>query len=246
MTKPVLELSAVRLDLAGMRVLDGVNLVVAPGEVVALAGPSGSGKTTLLRVALGLTMATTGSVRLRGQEASRDGRCLVPPEERQLAVVFQDLALWPHLSVHGNLAFALDARGVEPRERDRRIEQSLVGVGLAGLDARLPATLSGGERQRVAIARALVTEPDLVFFDEPLASLDVALRDELLALLPVLLAERGAAAVYTTHDPREVEALATRVVVLERGRVIQTGSLREIAAAPASAFARAFTRGVAR
>jgi iron(III) transport system ATP-binding protein len=142
--------------------------------------------------------------------------------------------------VHGNLGFALDVRRVHRRERDRRIREALDRVGLSGFERRAPASLSGGERQRVAIARALVTEPDLVLFDEPLANLDVALKLEMLRLIRELLAQRGTAALYVTHDPQEARELRARVAVLESGRISQIGTLAELAADPRTPFVRVF------
>jgi iron(III) transport system ATP-binding protein len=237
---PLLAFDAVELALGDRRVLEGVSLTVEPGEVLALAGPSGSGKTTLLRIALGLQAPTRGSVRLRGLVVSKGSCIVVPPEARALAMVFQDLALWPHLSVDGNVGFALDVRGVERGERDRRVQAALGGVGLPGFEGRSPASLSGGERQRVAIARALVTEPDLVLFDEPLANLDVALKAEMLRLIGELLAQRRTAAIYVTHDAREARELGARVAVIESGRLTQVGTLAELVTDPSTPFVRAF------
>jgi iron(III) transport system ATP-binding protein len=236
----LLELAAVGLVRDGRAILDAVALDVDKGQIVALAGPSGSGKTTLLRIALGLVAPSSGIVRLRGRDVSHGDRIVVPPEARRLSMVFQDLALWPHLSVHGNLGFALDARGVDKSERDRQIAEVLKRVDLAGFERRAPASLSGGERQRVAIARALITEPDLVLLDEPLANLDVALRADALALLRDLLPQKKTAALLVTHDAAEVRALDANVVVLEAGRISQIGALAELAAEPRSRFVRAF------
>jgi iron(III) transport system ATP-binding protein len=236
----LLEFEAVRLVLAGRAVLDDVSVAIDEGEILALAGPSGSGKTSLLRIALGLLSPSRGQVRLRGQLVSTGGRVLVPPEGRGLAVVFQDLALWPHLSVQDNVGFALEVRGIEKADRHRRIGEALVRVNLAGFEARMPSSLSGGERQRVAIARALITEPDLVLFDEALANLDVALKAEILALLRDLFANRRTAALFVTHDAREAKALAGRVAILESGSIAQVGTLEDLAANPRTAFARAF------
>jgi iron(III) transport system ATP-binding protein len=165
---PVLEVANVTLAHGPTRVLDGVSLSIAPGEVVALSGPSGSGKTTLLRVLLGLTAPGMGTVRQKGRTVSEGRRILVPPEDRGLAMVFQELALWPHLTVHDNLAFGLDARCVPREARDQKIRDALLLVGLSNHAYRHPGQLSGGERQRVAIARALVQGPDAICFDEPL------------------------------------------------------------------------------
>ena len=238
----LLSFEGVSLELDGAAILREVSLAVEPGAVVALAGPSGSGKTSLLRIALGLLAPSAGRVRLRGNVVSEEGRVVMPPEERRLAMVFQDLALWPHLSVGDNLGFALEVQGVSKAERGRRIAETLSSVALPGLEQRAPASLSGGERQRVALARALVTKPDIVLFDEPLANLDVALRLEMLALVRELLSAAGASALYVTHDPAEARALATEVVVLEGGRVAARGTLAALARDPATPFVRAFTR----
>ena len=238
----MIELDALSVRRGSALVLDGVSLVFG-AKVVGIAGPSGSGKTTLLRMVLGLDAPTTGTVRIDGHVVSRAGRIDVLPEERNVAMVFQDLALWPHLSVHGNLAFGLRARGIAKAERERRIAQALSWVGLDSKASRAPNDLSGGERQRVAIARALVLEPAAVLLDEPLGSLDVALKDELLGLLGKVLRERALPVLYVTHDPREAAQLADRIVVLERGHVSQQGTLAELRAAPATAFVEAFVRG---
>jgi iron(III) transport system ATP-binding protein len=157
-------------------------------------------------------------------------------------MVFQDLALWPHLSVRGNLEFGLEARGVGKAERQRRIAEALCNVALEDKASRSPSELSGGERQRVAIARALVLDPVALLLDEPLASLDVALKEELLELFSNLLVGRGLPVVYVTHDPREAARLAQRYAVLERGCVVQQGTLAALEAAPSTPFVHAFVR----
>jgi iron(III) transport system ATP-binding protein len=234
-----ISLERVSLSYGEHHALEDVGLRVAPGEDLALVGPSASGKTSLLRVVLGLAVPAAGTVRLGERVVARDGQSLVPPEDRNLAVVFQDLALWPHLSVEGNLAFGLQARGVGRRERAERIAAMLRRVGLDGLGRRRPGELSGGQRQRVAIARALVVEPGAVLLDEPLASVDVELRRDLLSLLRDLLRDRGTTVVHVTHDLREAAALARRFAVLEKGRVVQDGALDELQRAPATPFVRA-------
>jgi iron(III) transport system ATP-binding protein len=230
---------AVSLELGGRSVLDAASLAVAAGETLAILGPSGSGKTSLLRIVLGLAAPFPGSVSLDGRVVSRDGSVLVPPEERGLAVVFQDLALWPHLTVAGNLGFGLAARGVAAAERRARIEAMLGRVGLPGSERRFPGELSGGQRQRVAIARALVHEPRAVLLDEPLSNVDVDLRRDLLGLFAGLFRERRATVVYVTHDLREASAIASRVAILEAGRVVQAGTLEDLETGPATPFARA-------
>ncbi len=231
-------LEGIRLRYAGRLVIDGLSLSVEPGEVLTLLGPSGSGKTSVLRVILGFTTPETGTVRLSGEVASREGRLLMLPEDRGLAVIFQDLALWPHLSVAGNLAFGLESKGVPRPEREARIRAMLGRVALAGKEHTYPGQLSGGERQRVAIARALVLDPRAVLLDEPLSNLDVGLKRELLAVFRDLLKEHRTTALYVTHDLREAAALGDRIAVMEQGRLVQEGSLDSLRARPASSFVR--------
>ena len=234
----VIALEDVWLKLGATPVLSGLSLTLEPGEVLALLGPSGAGKTTVVRLILGFIAPERGSVRLNGAVASADGRVLRLPEERNLAVVLQELALWPHLTVAGNLAFGLEARGMPRAVREARIADMTRRVGLAGKEDRRPAHLSGGERQRVAIARALVLDPQAVLFDEPLTNLDVSLKRELLALVHGLLKERGVSALYVTHEPREAVYVGDRIAVVGDGRVVQTGTLDVIRASPANEFVR--------
>ena len=154
-------------------------------------------------------------------------------------MVFQDLGLWPHLTVAKNLSFGLDARGVARSERDARVAAMLAKVGLSSLAHRSAAGLSGGERQRVAIARALVLEPDAILLDEPLTHLDVGLRRELTALFRVLLEERKVTVLHVTHDPREAAAIGDRLAVLDGGEIVQDGSLEELRGRPANGFVQA-------
>ncbi|RLB57172.1 MAG: ABC transporter ATP-binding protein [Deltaproteobacteria bacterium] len=238
-----LALDDVSVTRGNSLVLDGATLHVGEGEVVALLGPSGSGKSTLLRVLLGLEVPSRGVVKLGGRTVSEAGRVRLPPEERDLAVVFQDLALWPHLTVAGNLAFVLRSKGRFRGEERDRIHQMLDQVGLADFEDRYPGELSGGEQQRVAIARALVTDPAAVLLDEPLANLDIALKQDLIALLIELFRERGSTVLHVTHDPREAAALTERVAILEEGRITYTGRLDELPDA-GSTFTRA-VRGAA-
>ncbi len=244
--KPAIEIVDVELDYAGGPVLRGVSLTVAAGEIVTVAGPSGSGKSTLLRVILGLAAPRRGVVRLAGVDASKDGRILVPPEERHLAVVFQDLALWPHLTVAGNLEFVLSARRLERARRRRRIADLLGQVGLGDKAKALPGELSGGEQQRLAIARALAQEPKALLLDEPLSSIDVDLREELIELFSSLLAAKRLTTLLVTHDPREATALGQRIVILESGKVVASGTVDDLAVAPATSFIRAFLAALGR
>lgn len=237
----MIQLDSVSVRRGPALVLDRLTLSLG-AEVVALVGPSGSGKTTLLRVLLGLEAPSAGKVSIGGRVVSHDGHVDVLPEERNVAMVFQDLALWPHLSVHSNLAYGLRTRGVAKAERERRIAQALSSVGLDGKTSRSPQELSGGERQRVAIARALVLDPVALLLDEPMGSLDVALKDELLGLFARAFHEREIPIVYVTHDPREAARIAQRIVVLEGGRIVQHGSLNELAAGSATQFVETFVR----
>ena len=240
--KPAICLDDIQFGYDGSPVLSGFNLSVETGEVLALLGPSGCGKTTVLRLILGLVVPDNGTVRLGDAVVSERGRLLVSPEERGLAVVFQDLALWPHLTVRGNLNFGLAARSVSRRERESRITAILERLGLADKGSRYPGILSGGERQRVAIARALVLEPRAVLLDEPLSNLDVTLKRELLSLFRGLFRERGSTAIYVTHDLREAASLGDRIAVMEAGSIVQIGTLDELRETPASAFVRGLVK----
>jgi iron(III) transport system ATP-binding protein len=231
-----LALDDVTLTYRGRTALDRAELRLASGEVVALLGPSASGKTSLLRALLGFAVPERGTVWVGGAPATRDGRVLVWPEDRGLGIVFQDLALWPHLDVEGHLAFGLTAHRVDRAEAAERIAVMVRRVGLAGTEHRYPGELSGGQRQRVAIARALVLEPRAVLLDEPLSNVDVGLKRDLLALLRDLFGERGTTAVHVTHDLREAAALADRIAIMESGRVVQEGSLDDLRSAPATPF----------
>ncbi len=233
-----IQLDGVSVLRDGRKVLADVTLPVPASETISVLGGSGSGKTTLLRVVAGFVAPQLGGVRIGDALASGGGRIVLAPEERGIAMVFQDLALWPHLTVHGNLAFGLDGRKVPRAERDDRIAAILSRVGLTGKERRHPGELSGGERQRVAIARALVLDPRAVLFDEPLSNLDVALKKELLALFRELLHERGTTALYVTHDPREAQALGDRTAVLDGGRIVHLGRLDDLRSRPDLAFAR--------
>jgi iron(III) transport system ATP-binding protein len=233
-----IELDDISVMRGDRRTLAGVSLRVAAGETLSVLGSSGSGKTTLLRAVAGFVTPDLGAIRIGDAVASEGGRMVMPPEERGIAMVFQDLALWPHLTVRGNLEFGLKCKKVPRAEREARMAAILERVGLRGKEGRHPGELSGGERQRVAIARALVLEPRAVLFDEPLSNLDVALKRELLALFRELLAERHATALYVTHDPREARGLGDVTAVLDEGRVVHVGALDELSSRPDLPIAR--------
>lgn len=220
-----------------------VELTVARGECLALAGPSGAGKTSALRVAAGLLRPREGRVAVGGRVWLDTERGIeVPPEERRCGYVFQDYALFPHLSAWRNVAYPL--RGLSRAERRRRALDLLERFGLAGRADAHPATLSGGERQRVALARALAIDPQVLLLDEPLAALDARTRASAARELAAVLREREAPAILVTHDFAEAAQLGDRVGVVDRGRVVQQGSPSELAAAPRSAFVADFTGAV--
>jgi iron(III) transport system ATP-binding protein len=226
------QLDSLSRRLGGRDVLRGLSLEVEAGEWIALLGPSGAGKTTLLRAIAGLEAPDAGRVLLGGREAVS-----IPPRDRGVGFVFQDLALWPHMSVSGNLGFVMEARGVRGADAAKRAREAVDAVGLpAALLERRPGELSGGERQRAAIARVLVQEPAVVLLDEPLTNLDRELRVQILAMLRKLRAERGLASLLVTHDRDEAFALADRVAVLRAGRVEQHGTPEDIYATPASRY----------
>ncbi|TVQ52237.1 MAG: ABC transporter ATP-binding protein [Rhodobacteraceae bacterium] len=229
-----LEAEAIGRAFDGRTVLAGVDLRLGPGEVIALLGPSGCGKTTLLRIVAGLLAPTTGRLRIGGRLTAEGGGCAAPPEARGLGMVFQDYALWPHLSVRDNVAFPLRMRGVARKERRARAEAALAQVGLGGFADRWPGTLSGGQQQRVALARAIVAEPPLVLFDEPLSNLDRELRESLAVEMGRLIRRLGLSSVYVTHDQAEAFTIADRVAVMLDGRIAQIDPPEALFARPAS------------
>jgi len=219
MKEDVLRLDDVSKSYGGTTVLEGVSLRVGTGERLVALGPSGCGKTTILRLVAGFVAPDSGRILVNGRAVSENGRVLAPPERRGLGMVFQDLALWPHMTVSGNIEFGLKARGTPRSERAKRAADALALVDMSGYGARKPSELSGGQRQRVALARALVLEPALLLMDEPLSSLDSDLKRRLTDEILSLHGKLGFAMVYVTHDRDEAARLASRVVVMERGRV---------------------------
>ncbi len=224
----VVALQNISFSYGQSQILDGISLEISRGEVLSLLGPSGSGKSTLLRIIMGFAAPDSGLVRLRGDVVSDSGRVYTPPEERNLAVVLQDLALWPHLTVEENLSFGLQSKHVARDEQKTRIARVLAEVDLENLARRYPAQLSGGEQQRVAIARALVLEPDAVLLDEPMSNLDIGLRDDLLDLFTSLFKQHGSTVIHVTHDPREAQRLGDNVAVMDRGHIVFTGNLEDL------------------
>ncbi|WP_322892385.1 MULTISPECIES: ABC transporter ATP-binding protein [unclassified Yoonia] len=216
------------------QVLRNIDLDLVPGEVVALLGPSGCGKTTLLRIAAGLLPATSGQMQIAGKSVVDGSKFNAAPEKRGIGMVFQDYAIWPHLSVLDNVAFPLRMRKLGRSAREKRAHEALDRVGLAHLADRFPGTLSGGQQQRVALARAIVAEPPLVLFDEPLSNLDRELREGLALEIGALLRELGLSAIYVTHDQSEAFTIADRVAVMLGGEIAQIAVPEHLFAAPAS------------
>jgi len=212
-----------------------LDLVVESGELLVLVGPSGCGKTTLLRLMAGLEEPTAGTIRIDGRVVHE-----VPPKEREVAMVFQSPALYPHLSVHDNIAFGLKIRGYSKNDRVDRVRQATERLGLGGLLDRKPMQLSGGERQRVALGRALVRRPKLLLLDEPLSNLDAPARVRLRAELVDLQQQLGLTMVYVTHDQAEALALGRRVAVMRAGGIEQVGTSADILARPANGFVAEF------
>ncbi|MEB7712467.1 ABC transporter ATP-binding protein [Kluyvera cryocrescens] len=216
-------LTGIRLDgvsfaFGATTVLDNIALHIEPGSIVALLGPSGCGKSTLLRLLAGLSVPAQGSIHFGDRLVAKPGWGL-PPEQRDIGMVFQDYALWPHMTAAQNVAFPLRMRKVPRDERERRVKETLAMVGLADFGGRKPSGLSGGQQQRVALARAIVAEPRVLLFDEPLSNLDSELRESLCVEMSRLLRQLGITAVYVTHDRREAELLADRIVHLSAGSI---------------------------
>src|SRR5687768_1102230 len=219
--------------------VDDVSLEVAPGELLALVGASGSGKTTTLRIAAGYEQPDSGSVLIGARDITK-----LPPQKRAFGMVFQHYALFPHMSVEQNVAFGLEARGVPKKTRLERARTALEGVGLGGAGGRPVQSLSGGEQQRVAVARALVIEPRALLLDEPLSNLDPVLRQSMRDDLSSLLRRANVPALLVTHDQEDAFAIADRVALLSRGRILQRGTPAELYNSPASlAVARFIGRG---
>lgn len=230
-----LELEGVSFRAGGRDILRDVSVSVWPGETLGILGPSGSGKTTLLRVVAGLERATNGTVRFDGEDIGG-----LPPHRRGFGLMFQDHALFPHLTVGRNVEFGLRAADWDGERRRRRVAELLALVGLGGFERRTIERLSGGERQRVALARALAPSPRLLMLDEPLASLDRGLRERLAKELRDILGSIDIPVLYVTHDQFEAFALAQRVAIMDRGRIARVGSPTEIWDDPRTEFLARF------
>ncbi|GLK85081.1 ABC transporter ATP-binding protein [Ancylobacter defluvii] len=232
---PAVRFAGVARHFGAVRAVDGVDLSIAPGEFFAMLGPSGSGKTTCLRLIAGFEQPDAGHIEIFGETVEG-----LPPYRRPVNTVFQDYALFPHLSVGENVAYGLKVRGVARAEREKLAREALALVKLAGLEARRPAQLSGGQRQRVALARALVVRPKVLLLDEPLGALDLKLREEMQVELKSLQRALGLSFVFVTHDQGEALSMADRVAVFNEGRIVQVGPPETVYERPANRFVAAF------
>ncbi|MBI5048791.1 MAG: ABC transporter ATP-binding protein [Deltaproteobacteria bacterium] len=204
-------------------IVTNVSLEIGKGERVVILGPSGCGKTTLLRMIAGFVVPDKGGIFIDDLIVTKDGKNYVEPEDRKIGMVFQDLALWPHMNVYENLAFGLKAKKILKNERNERIEKILEKVQMTEYKNTFPGSLSGGQQQRIALARALVMQPKILLMDEPLSSLDLDLNLLLRKEILRLQEDIGITLIYVTHDRDEAFSLATRIVVMKRGRIMKTG-----------------------
>ncbi|AFZ68325.1 ABC transporter ATP-binding protein [Deinococcus peraridilitoris] len=235
MSALALDVREVHKHYGGVRALQGVSLSLPGGETLALLGPSGCGKSTLLRLVAGLEHPDAGHIVMDGRDVTN-----APPERRDLSLVFQEYALFPHLSVLGNAAYGPRARGLPRHEAHTRARAALALVSLAQLERRRVSELSGGQQQRVALARALAPRPRLLLLDEPLSNLDERLRGELQLELRALFARLDASVLLVTHDQREALALSNHMALMRAGRIVQSGRTADVHARPHSAWAAAF------
>ncbi|MFQ5714541.1 MAG: ABC transporter ATP-binding protein [Candidatus Scalinduaceae bacterium] len=227
-TKMIVKIDNVSKSYNKIPVIRAISLDIEKGERVVILGPSGCGKTTLLRIIAGLIHPDNGKVIIDDQVVAKDGKCIMGPEKRQVGMVFQDLALWPHMSNYKNLEFGLKAKKISKMERKKRIDEVFEKTQMAEFKKAYPGELSGGQQQRIALARALVMQPKILLMDEPLSSLDADLSLTLRKEILRLQRELAITLIYVTHDREEAFSLATRIVVVANGRIQKIGNVREI------------------
>ncbi len=232
---PAVRFVNVSRHFGDVRAVDNVSLEIAPGEFFAMLGPSGSGKTTCLRLIAGFEQPDDGHIEIFGQHVEG-----VPPYKRNVNTVFQDYALFPHMTVGKNVAYGLMIKGMGKAEREIRVKEVLAMVKLAGYETRRPAQLSGGQRQRVALARALVNNPKVLLLDEPLGALDLKLREQMQEELKALQKALGITFVFVTHDQGEALSMANRVAIFNEGHIVQVGAPAEVYERPRSRFVADF------
>jgi putative spermidine/putrescine transport system ATP-binding protein len=232
---PAVRLEGVTKRFGDVTAVDGIDLEIADGEFFSMLGPSGSGKTTTLRMIAGFELPTEGTIRLHGGDVTG-----VPPFDRDVNTVFQDYALFPHMTVGDNVAYGLVVSGVPKAERRERVTDALRMVRLGGYEGRRPGQLSGGQRQRVALARALVNRPRVLLLDEPLGALDLKLREEMQIELKAIQAQVGITFIYVTHDQEEALTMSDRLAVFNLGRIEQVGTPAEVYEHPKTTFVAGF------
>jgi putative spermidine/putrescine transport system ATP-binding protein len=232
---PAIRLTGLRKSFGAVEAVAGIDLDIADGEFFSMLGPSGSGKTTVLRLIAGFEQPTAGTVSLSGRDVTRRA-----PFERDVNTVFQDYALFPHMSVRQNVEYGLKVRKVARRERRERATRALATVRLDGYGDRRPSELSGGQRQRVALARALVNRPRVLLLDEPLGALDLKLREQMQVELKQIQRDAGITFVFVTHDQEEALTMSDRVAVFDAGRIAQMGTPLEIYESPSTSFVAGF------
>lgn len=234
------EISGVSKSFDGAAALHPLDLRIASGSFTTLLGPSGCGKTTLLRIIAGLEQPDNGTISIGGKPVFDAGKgYFVPPRQRELGMVFQDFALWPHMTVFENVAFGLKARG-RKKEVGEGVAEAIKAVRLTGFEKRFPHQLSGGQQQRVAFARSIAAKAKLILFDEPLSALDAMLRDEMREELVQMVRELGVTAVYVTHDQTEAMSMSDTIVVMEKGEIRQSGKPETIYHSPQHPFVARF------
>lgn len=231
----VLKVEGLSKNFGLVKAVDNIYFEVKEGQVLSLLGPSGCGKTTTLRCLAGFEIPDKGKIYMDDRDIS-----YMVPEQRGIGMVFQNYALWPHMTVYGNLAFGLQIRKLERQEIDKRIKRVLSMVRLSGYEDRYPRQLSGGQQQRIAMARALVIEPDILLLDEPLSNLDAQLREEMRFEFTELQRKLGITAIYVTHDQAEAMAISDQIILLNQGKVIQIGTPKEIYSLPQNRFVAGF------
>jgi len=231
----ILKVNKLNKSFGKVKAVQGVSFEAAEGKVLSLLGPSGCGKTTTLRCIAGFESPNSGEIYLDDRKIT-----LIPPEKRGIGMVFQNYALWPHMTVYGNLAFGLQIRKVSKPEINKRIKKVLNIVQLEGYENRYPRQMSGGQQQRIAIARALVFEPGIMLLDEPLSNLDAKLREEMRFEFTELQRKLGITAIYVTHDQAEALVISDKIVILNKGEIVQSGSPKEIYSNPKNKFVAGF------
>jgi len=240
----MIELNRLTKKYEGIAAVNDVCLKIEKEERVAIVGPSGSGKTTLLRMIAGLEVPDAGEIRINGKNAGIQDKIIIPPHKRGIGMIFQDLALWSHMTVMENLEFGLKCQKVKKAERKAKIERISDMIKINGYLNRYPQYLSGGEKQRAALARTILLEPEILLMDEPFSGLDTVLKNEIQYTILRLVKELKLVMIYVTHDREEALAMADKIVVMVNGSVIQTGNIKELSENPKTDFVEKFMRNI--